>query len=77
MYGADLDSALSPVDVAKGLAANLGYAREVFKRRLGSAGVEDTMLFERQLTIWLDTKSATSFGHQLAIAASESGFIGA
>jgi hypothetical protein len=72
MYWADLESASSAVDVANGLAANLGYARDMFKRRLASAGVADPMLFERQFTMLLDTKSASSFGCQLAIAARES-----
>jgi hypothetical protein len=69
VYAADVASGLMPDDLVARLAANLTYGAEVFARRLGSAAVPGTSVFDEQLMIVLQTRGEVSFGRHLAVAA--------
>lgn len=71
LYWADLDARRQPADVVDRLIANLRYAHDAYARRCDSAAIGETTLFERHMTKLLDTKSETSFGRHLAVAAYE------
>ena len=69
VYAADVASGLMPDDLVARLAENLTYGAEVFARRLGSAAVPGTSVFDEQLMIVLQTRGDVSFGRHLAVAA--------
>ncbi len=69
IYWADLGASMGPADIVGRLTENLRHAHDAFSRRLTSGNTAETLVFEQHLTTLLDSKSETSFGRHLAIAA--------
>ena len=69
MYWTDLNSGRAPVEVVDRLTGILRYARDLVVGRWGSDECDAAALFERQVTMLLDSKAETSFGRHLSISA--------
>jgi len=67
-YQRDVQANLNPVDVLDRLVINLQIGHADLRRSCSSDG-EANRLFERHMTVLLDSKAATSFGRHLSIAA--------
>jgi hypothetical protein len=68
-YWSDLESARSAVEAVDRLTENLRTARDLYARRSDSTGSAESPLFRQRLIALLNTRSETSFGRHLAIAA--------
>jgi hypothetical protein len=68
-YWADLQSAATPGTVVDHLTENLRNARDLFSHRSASVGVEPSSLFKQQIMVLINTKSESSFGRHLGMAA--------
>lgn len=69
MYWTDLNSGRPPAEVVDRLTGILRYARDLAVGRWGSDECDAAALFERQVTMLLDSKAETSFGRHLSISA--------
>jgi hypothetical protein len=68
IYRSDLKSAEGTSEVVARLAANLAYARDALARRLDSTDGDEARLFDRHLSMLIDSRSGTPFGRHLAMA---------
>jgi hypothetical protein len=67
-YQRDVQANLNPADLLDRLLINLQIGHAELRRSCGADG-EANGLFERHMTMLLDSKAATSFGRHLSIAA--------
>jgi len=68
IYRSDLKSAEGTSEVVARLAANLAYARDALAHRVDSTDGYEATLFDRHLSMLIDSRSGTPFGRHLAMA---------
>jgi chemotaxis protein histidine kinase CheA len=66
MYASDVDSGLTGKDLRSRLADNLECARRLYAQRAAVEGPAAAALLEEELTVFLEDRSSTAFGKDLA-----------
>jgi hypothetical protein len=66
MYASDVDSGVTGKDLRNRLADNLECARRLYAQRAAVEGPAAAALLEEELTVFLEDRSSTGFGKDLA-----------